>query len=647
MIKAFLLLQLLLVVSVFSFYSVPEVYATSFYSSTADGCVTHTGTVWSTVRDATNGSSVSDTSQWGIFTESSYSDPTYTVSRAFFYFDTSSIGSGDIVISATLEFHGVTYLSGSVTPYLGTQAGSLTTEDFNSFSGNPLSADYYDCYYWTVGLSGRYNDFTFNQTGLDAINKTGVTKICLINYNHDALDSAPTIVKQIGGSYQEAPTEGNRPYLTVVHVPEAPTIGEFSASSTVHGNEPFYLDVYIRDGSGVADFVNATVQLSGNIILLWDNATDVYSEHSDTNGYYTLLAGSNTVSVNSTAYKLRFYGKLNSYDYTTVQIVVTNTKVFDSSGDSGTGSDSDVFTYSQGYSRYWLVYDTRSSGVNVLDYKTMNVKGTMANGTSFNYSATDGNVTGSICYGTVSYRIWHGSYTTHGSDQSSSITSDGGLNTYTSFTRFDSGSYYIFGIVNKTGGGRLLFQLIGSHDWKIETYTITSGETVLMLDYATWMMSEEPYSFTIDGSTYARREGNWNWEVTTSVWTWPLSNAFTGYHDFSMSWEEPQSDLVVYFAPSPIPTEDTLLETLTPELLEVPEDNILTSSPYIGIGILLVVMAFTAFYSGLAKSSRGFLSFKWKGIKTPKFNWGRTKLAKVKQRKTKVEKPKYKRKKSF
>ena len=68
----------------------------------------------------------------------------------------------------------------------------------------------------------------------------------------------------------------------------AQTIGDFSAPSTVYADRFFYLNVTINDPDGVNDFVNATVELSNGIILLWENSTDTFSEYQDTNGYCTL-----------------------------------------------------------------------------------------------------------------------------------------------------------------------------------------------------------------------------------------------------------------------------------------------------------------------------------------------------------------------
>jgi len=127
----------------------------------------------------------------------------------------------------------------------------------------------------------------------------------------------------------------------------APTIGEFEAPATVYANKYFFLNVTIDDQDGVADFVNATVEISHSVVLKWDNASDTFSEQSDTNNYCFLDVGNSvSASVNSTAYKLSWKIKL-AWDYTegTVDVVATNTKVYDDWGDSGSGSYSNLFTF--------------------------------------------------------------------------------------------------------------------------------------------------------------------------------------------------------------------------------------------------------------------------------------------------------------
>jgi len=125
------------------------------------------------------------------------------------------------------------------------------------------------------------------------------------------------------------------------------TIGEYQAPSVAYANKYFFLNATIQNLDGVADFVNATLEISNGVILKWDNATDTFSKLQDAFGYCTLDAfGSFRTTVNSTAYKLIWKIKLGwAYPEGSVSIVATNTKVFDSQGASGSGSYAGLFTF--------------------------------------------------------------------------------------------------------------------------------------------------------------------------------------------------------------------------------------------------------------------------------------------------------------
>lgn len=136
-------------------------------------------------------------------------------------------------------------------------------------------------------------------------------------------------------------------YCTYTLSNQIPSIGEFQSPSTVYANKYFFLNATINDGDGVADFVNATIEISNSIILKWDNSTDTFSEYQDTNNYCTLDAsGSFKTSVNSTAYKLSFKIKLTwSFPEGYVSIIATNTLVYDSQGASGSNSQTNLFYF--------------------------------------------------------------------------------------------------------------------------------------------------------------------------------------------------------------------------------------------------------------------------------------------------------------
>lgn len=108
--------------------------------------------------------------------------------RAFFMFDTDGVSGAS---SCKLYIHGFTntYNRSGVSVQQGTQADTLTTSDFQGFSGTYF--DYIANGSWD---QSDYNEFTLNASGIAAINETGLTKLCIREYEHDYLDSSPGAV---------------------------------------------------------------------------------------------------------------------------------------------------------------------------------------------------------------------------------------------------------------------------------------------------------------------------------------------------------------------------------------------------------------------------------------------------------------------
>jgi len=141
----------------------------------------------------------------------------------------------------------------------------------------------------------------------------------------------------------------------------APTIGTFQANATVYANKYAFVNGTIVDsngltsGSGGSEFINATMELSGNVILKWSGPTNTFSMYQDTNGYCTLdVANSTRTTINSTSYKLSWRIK-QAWNYTEgpINVIVTNTKVFDDDDVSGSGSETGLFTFENDI----IVYD--------------------------------------------------------------------------------------------------------------------------------------------------------------------------------------------------------------------------------------------------------------------------------------------------
>jgi hypothetical protein len=162
------------------------------YSTAADGIVYFEGLngSWASIHDGTTGDWIDNTSSsLSIQTEYlvDYSGDVYTdITRGFLYFDTSGIPDGATIDSAVLylQIAGVPTGSPKLSAQVGTQADTLTTADFDAFSGNTFGQT-------TTIIATGEKTITLNADGLAAINKTGTTKICIREYDHDYLNSSP------------------------------------------------------------------------------------------------------------------------------------------------------------------------------------------------------------------------------------------------------------------------------------------------------------------------------------------------------------------------------------------------------------------------------------------------------------------------
>lgn len=197
----------------------PTLYidANTYYSTTSDGYVQYTNSNWSTCRSATTGSTVNTSATSasdGI--SGCYISKNYAISRSFYYFNTTGINPHSWIQRIQLGIYGAAnggYTSNSACCMKGTQADTLTTSDFDSFSGNEYA-------YVSSWNSSGYNVFTFNKQGMLDLNFTGTTKICVRERAHDYNNSQPTTTNGINGEiYADASGTSQDPYLLVYLVP--------------------------------------------------------------------------------------------------------------------------------------------------------------------------------------------------------------------------------------------------------------------------------------------------------------------------------------------------------------------------------------------------------------------------------------------
>ena len=193
----------------------------TFVTSASDGCTMNSNTNWDTAWVAASSSGVYGTLVTTIV-GSYYSMWTHYVSRAYVFFDTSTLPDGAVISAAKLGLYG---------------ASDLSATDFNitvqngqpTYPHDPVQkADYDKSKYsgdgGTFGTAGfstaGYNELTLNADGRNWINKAGVTKFCLRS-SRDISGTAPAGNEYVGiYSYEKG--AGYRPYLEVTYVSSGP-----------------------------------------------------------------------------------------------------------------------------------------------------------------------------------------------------------------------------------------------------------------------------------------------------------------------------------------------------------------------------------------------------------------------------------------
>lgn len=182
----------------------------NIYSAASDGFVT---SEYSPSYNGGAGLSVNTNNILGE-ARTGRNDYGYQTTRLFLYFDTSALGDNDTVTNCDLYFYSRTSYSGNrLCAQKGTQSDTLSIDDLNSYYGSSYGyANVPSDDNW--GWSAIY----FNATGKSDINKIGVTKICMREYDHDYLNSAPSLYSWYGTN-----TDGlylrdigsNYPYLSI------------------------------------------------------------------------------------------------------------------------------------------------------------------------------------------------------------------------------------------------------------------------------------------------------------------------------------------------------------------------------------------------------------------------------------------------
>ncbi len=232
-------------------------------TTSVDGDVvnqTQHGTSFSAVHDASSSNYAfpSDVNGNGAMTYAHYNNgnPIRQIARAFFLFNTSALGTGVTVSSATLSLYAVSkstsqgtndsYAWVNVVQSSPASNTDLVVGDFSQCGAISNPTEGSTRIGITTGISSApaislnaYNDFPLNATGLGWVSLTGVTKLGL-REGHDILNidnfpisdnSAWNCGVQI--SYAETPNSDKDPVLNVVYAPAIfpPTVTSPTAAS--------------------------------------------------------------------------------------------------------------------------------------------------------------------------------------------------------------------------------------------------------------------------------------------------------------------------------------------------------------------------------------------------------------------------------
>jgi len=235
----------------------------TFYSSTSDGYIQCESATWSGSRDAGTGTVKVDNGESfasAMATTWSTLAHTYTITRSFFYFDTSSLPDNATITSVTLSLYKSEYGESYVSAQKGTQADTLVLADFDSFTGSE--------YGHAVWTGSAYKSITFNAQGLSDINKTGTTKICTREYNHDYLnvDSGGSLYRN-GAYYSEYSGTVADPKLVITWTTVAKTEYSFYgiASLTFIANILKTIS-FNRYGTATLTFISAGTYLKSQLL---------------------------------------------------------------------------------------------------------------------------------------------------------------------------------------------------------------------------------------------------------------------------------------------------------------------------------------------------------------------------------------------
>ena len=178
------------------------------YSTTAgDGYTGKSSSTYAGARDATTGSFASNSitgNSYGIRSTvtTARGSTTYTISRSFFYFNTSSITS--FPDSGILKVRGRTFGNSDVIAVKASHGLSLTTADFDAIDGWQTGVNNFSnvTVYGSVITSwnpNNFNNFVLTSDALTDIRGNNTLQVCLLDFPNDLRNTAPTSSSNYSG----------------------------------------------------------------------------------------------------------------------------------------------------------------------------------------------------------------------------------------------------------------------------------------------------------------------------------------------------------------------------------------------------------------------------------------------------------------
>ncbi len=186
------------------------------YGTTADGSILYSGSSWSTVRAHNGGDTVVTNDTDATLCMAWLLAGSYYDMRGFLYPNTAGLPDTCTPTAAVLHLYvSAVTNAAQITVYAGTQSDTLDAVDYNQ---NYTQAAWSSA---TSVTAGQYNNITLNAAGIAAINKTGITKMCIMESGHDVTGTTPPDATQYSVSirYADYADTTYDPYVSITYTP--------------------------------------------------------------------------------------------------------------------------------------------------------------------------------------------------------------------------------------------------------------------------------------------------------------------------------------------------------------------------------------------------------------------------------------------